>query len=135
MVFFVHRDQKLGMDFQNKFLKWLRKNNYFNIKFNDEFFKYNDYDFIIRFESLKDDLIKLLNKYNIYDYTILNEILESSKGDDINHCRKGEKNFDYNTTISFKKDIPKYPIYFEEEDLNFISEYFKNNKYLKEYFI
>lgn len=35
--FFVHREQKLGMDFQNKFLKWLRKNNYFNIKFNDEF--------------------------------------------------------------------------------------------------
>ena len=105
--FFIYKKQKLGTDVQNKFLKWLRKNNYSNIKFNDELLEYNDYDYIIRFESLKDDLIKILNKNNIYDYTILNEILESSKGEKINHPLKGKKNFDYNTAISFKKDIPK----------------------------
>lgn len=116
--FYNKRHSPLGEDFQNIFLNWLRESDYSNIKFNDSLFEYNDYNYIIRFEHLKDDLKQLLNNYNIYDYTILNEILDSESG----HYE------------SFKKDTPKYPIYFEKKDIDFISEYFKKNKYLKIYY-
>ena len=117
MFFWTHRNKTLSQkNIKSYFLKWMRKKDYENIKKNDIFFKYNKYNFVIRYEFLKDDLKKLLNHFEIYDYILLDNILNDNDDDNL------------------KKNIKKYDISYEKKDIKYITNHFKKFKILSSYF-